>query len=494
MLQKKTSFFSRFMYSTHRVLGTLLSILFLMWFLTGLVLIYHTFPSANRKEKADRLEFISDRALPDIARVVKRIPGGAKIDHISVDRYLGQTLFHIQCGKQKYDLPADSVQQIPVIDGKRIAAVAFAWCKAPVARIDTLRKLDQWIPFGQLKKEFPIYKFYFKDKEKHQLYISSKSAEVLQFTSYGQRFWAWLGAIPHWVYFTSLRQDKDLWTLSVICLAIPGILMTISGIYVGIDAYVQRYKRKRTFSSPYKKKWYWWHHVTGMLFGIFVLTWIFSGMMSVVDTPQWVGKTHKEYPIDKVMASGKISPENYPLDYREVIKAYSGKVKSIEWDNFRDIPLYHIQTGKKKITLDASADTVRTLQLSPATVLQAVNAIQGSTVRKEIELLHQYDAYYIARSGHLPLPVYKITVNDADAGCYYINPATGEYRYVNTHSRWSFWLYQGMHSLKIKWLVNHPLVWIFVMWTLLIGGAIVSLSGVVLGIRYIVRKGNQLKA
>ena len=484
--------FRKLIYSTHRILGTLLSILFLMWCLTGFVLIYHTFPSANKKEKDARLEFISDEQLPDIASIIKQIPAGSEIDHIYLKRYLGQTIFQIQCGKQKYDIPADSTQQLPANDWKRIEAVANVWCQASIAKVDTLRELDQWIPFGQLKKEFPIYKFYFNDEEKHQLYVSSQSTEVLQYTSSDQRFWAWIGAIPHWAYFTSLRQDRDLWITSVVCLAALGILMTISGIYVGIDAYVQRYKRKGLFSLPYKK-WYWWHHITGMLFGLFVLTWIFSGMMSLVDTPEWLGKTHHEYPVSEVMAEGKISPENYPLDYREVIKAYSGKIKYIEWDNFRRIPLYNIQINQKKMTIDASDDTVKNLLLSEANVLEAVSAIYGKAMPSKVTLLQEYDSYYIARSGHLPLPVYKVAIDDPDASCYYVNPKTGQYRYVNNHSRWSFWLYQGMHSLKIKYLVNHPVIWTIVMWFLLIGASIVSLTGMRVGIRYIVRKWHRLK-
>ena len=137
-----------------------------------------------------------------------------------------------------------------------------------------------------------------------------------------------MGAIPHWVYFTILRQDKDLWVKSVVILSALGILMTVSGIWVGIDAYLQRYRRQKKLASPYKKKWYWWHHVTGVLFGIFVLTWIFSGMMSLVDTPSWLGRTRNESSVDRVLSHRNVSSLNYKLDYRTVVKAYSGKIKA----------------------------------------------------------------------------------------------------------------------------------------------------------------------
>lgn len=56
------------------------------------------------------------------------------------------------------------------------------WCDASVHRIDTLQEVDQWIPFGRLSEEMPIYKYYFDDPEQHQLYMTSRDGRVLQFT------------------------------------------------------------------------------------------------------------------------------------------------------------------------------------------------------------------------------------------------------------------------------------------------------------------------
>lgn len=42
---------TKLMYSIHRILGTLLCILFLMWFLSAFVMMYHRFPRVSAKEK-----------------------------------------------------------------------------------------------------------------------------------------------------------------------------------------------------------------------------------------------------------------------------------------------------------------------------------------------------------------------------------------------------------------------------------------------------------
>ena len=156
-------------------------------------------------------------------------------------------------GKETFRLPADSAEQLPIIDGAYIARVAALWCSAPVSRIDSLHALDQWIPFGRLKEEFPIYKFHFADHDGTELYISSRSGEVLQYTTRSERLWAWVGAVPHWVYFTLLRQDRELWIKTVIWLSGVGAIMVIAGLYVGIYVSVKlRWRKKKWFS--YKKK------------------------------------------------------------------------------------------------------------------------------------------------------------------------------------------------------------------------------------------------
>ena len=148
---------TKFMYTIHRVLGTLLSILFLVWFLSAFVMMYHGFPRASQAEKLEKLEPLSP-SLPSVSEITSRLPEGEKVKGIRLDRYLGQTIFHIRTDKGEHNLPADSVQALPVIDGSRIHRVASLWCNAPIDRIDTLNRLDQWIPFGSLKREFPIYK------------------------------------------------------------------------------------------------------------------------------------------------------------------------------------------------------------------------------------------------------------------------------------------------------------------------------------------------
>ena len=233
---------TKLMYSLHRILGTLLCILFLMWFLSAFVMMYHRFPRVSAKEKLQKQELLSTSgdSLPDITSVLSRLPKGEKVRKLTLDRSLGQTIFHIRTNKGIHELHLDPSDTLLIIDNEHIRQIASLWSSSPIAYIDTLHTLDQWIPFGELKKEMPIYKIHFADDAKTQLYISSQSGEVLQLSNRNERFWAWLGAIPHWVYFTWLRQDATLWSKTVIWLSGIGCLMVIAGIWVTVDVHTNR--------------------------------------------------------------------------------------------------------------------------------------------------------------------------------------------------------------------------------------------------------------
>ena len=55
---------TKLMYSIHRILGTLLCILFLMWFLSAFVMMYHRFPRVSAKEKMQKLDMLLRHSPP----------------------------------------------------------------------------------------------------------------------------------------------------------------------------------------------------------------------------------------------------------------------------------------------------------------------------------------------------------------------------------------------------------------------------------------------
>ena len=101
---------TKLMYSIHRILGTLLCILFLMWFLSAFVMMYHRFPRVSAKEKMQKLDMLSQTgdSLPDISSVTARLPRGVKVRSTILNLNTGHPEFSFSTTKGTLHFLADS--------------------------------------------------------------------------------------------------------------------------------------------------------------------------------------------------------------------------------------------------------------------------------------------------------------------------------------------------------------------------------------------------
>src|SRR5439155_507150 len=121
--------------------------------------------------------------------------------------------------------------------------VASAWIGQPasaaaVAAVD----VDQWTVQGSFRNLQPLWKYSWPDGQ--QVYVSAKSGEVVQYTTTASRLGAYLGPIPHWIYFTPLRRHQPEWSRLVIWMSGVGTFAASLGIVIGIWMYspAKRYR------------------------------------------------------------------------------------------------------------------------------------------------------------------------------------------------------------------------------------------------------------
>lgn len=480
----------RLLYSSHRFLGFIICILLSMWFFTGLVITYYPFPNVTNEQKYANMESIQmGNQSFNIFDSLNKIAQQEKIKKISLEQFQGQPFYHIKTDQKEYKLSSVAQQIEQNIDLNTIRAIAQRWSEKPISKIDTLAERDIWIMYNRYIKELPIYKIYFDDEEKHQLYISSKTGEVQQFTSFSERAWAYIGAIPHKLYIPALRKNTKLWADTVTVFSLIALFVGLSGLYVGIDACVRRYKNRKKIESPYRKKAYRWHHILGIIFSLFIITWSISGALSLRKAPQWMTKTHN--PIPMGIKGEAIGFDKFVLDYKEILEQYDS-VKRIEWSYFQDKPVYNVIIDNKRVSFDASSPIVQELNLTEIDIKNVVRYNHGE-VDYKVETISDYEDYYMPWTRSLPLPVYKVAVADEDNSIYYINPKNGDYKYVNNNRKIRKWLFFGLHYFHIKWLVDRPVLWTITLWTLTLGCLGVSLTGVWLGGRYYKRKFRKIK-
>lgn len=476
---------------THKILGLLLSILFLGWFLSGIVMIYHTFPGVSQADRLEKQQVVGGQ-LPDMAALLSRLPDSATVRSISMEMYFDRPAVYFQGSHTPSMLYADSLLPPGEVNPEIFQLTAARWCAAPVMRVDTMCSLDQWIPFGRLREELPVYKYTFQDEKRHQLYLASRTGRVLQFTDKDQRLWAWLGAIPHWVYFTSLRQNQSAWINFVKWTSGIGCIMCLAGLVLSVQL-AWRNRHKKLF-SPYRKRWFKWHYVSGLAFGVFAVTFAFSGMMSLMDIPDWMKKApeeNREMPGRGRRGGGgsRFEPAAYRLDYRRALAAVDS-VKRVEWLSWQGHPYYRLTTDTRTVHIDAS-DTaaVRPFRLTEEMIRQEAVRMYGDSIPYRLEWLTTYDEdYYGRKKERVPLPVYRIVADDEMHTRHYYDPLTLMQRRVDDDGRLRRLLYSGLHSLDFKFLADRSVLWHIVMYVLLIGGSFLSLTGVVLSMKWVIRK------
>src|SRR5690606_22615116 len=113
-----------------------------------------------------------------------------------------------------------------------------------------------------------------------EVYVSIPNAQVAVYTTTQSRALAWLGTIPHWLYFTSLRLNQPLWYDIVVWASTLGCVMALLGLALAFTQYrrTQPFDLKRAI--PYRGPMRW-HYLLGAVFGVFTLTWVFSGLLSM---------------------------------------------------------------------------------------------------------------------------------------------------------------------------------------------------------------------
>jgi len=320
--------------------------------------------------------------------------------------------------------------------------------------------------------------------------------------------------IPHFLYFAPLRLNQPLWRQIVLWTSGIGIAVALLGIVLGIV----QLKITRPFSFkrigsylPYSGSMRW-HYVTGLVFGVFTLTFVFSGWLSM-EPWGWATKAGRfGGGLREAFTSNAGDLSAFPAlnaDAWQTIAA--GKpIKEVEYVRVQDEPFFLVRRDPDAgagteirghepyyaIRARDAAQTVvnaRTLQLhdrdfSSDSLLARVKQAVPDTAVVNAEMLTTYDSYYYSRDGLATLPVLRVKLDDPDSTWLYIDPRMSQLvGRVHRLDRAERWLYNGLHSLDFSfWYYKRPL-WDVGMILLSLGGLTTSAIGLCLGMKRIVR-------
>ncbi|MGC3982603.1 MAG: PepSY domain-containing protein [Steroidobacteraceae bacterium] len=465
---------------THRYIGIAIGWLMLCWCLSGLVMLYITYPELHESERLAALDTLEMSTCCNIPADL--LDEDRAVSAVVVEMFNQQPVLRVQPDVGPTELVnLRTGERVELIDEAAALNVARRYqintgLRGEPRVRDLIEESDQWTVYPRYGDYLPLYHIDLNDAAGTEVYVSSVTGTVVQKTQRMQRFWNWLGSVPHWLYFKAIRQDGALWFQVVVWASSIGTFLTVFGLYLGV--WQLRRKSDNKLHSPYRG-WKYWHHVPGLLFGVMVLTWVFSGLLSMTPfswlesagSVQQARTLRGDLPDWKTMRQSllQMGDATLPIATVQVASAmFDGRLRYVT----------ETRNGARTRLDDR-------WQIAPLSQLEQdrIGALLGGL---HVDLMTQEDTYYYAQTGKpIILPVLRaLSDNQSSDERYYLDATTGALlSRVDAGAYWYRWLHTGLHRLDFHALLRMRPLRDILMWTLLLGASTVCLTGVWLGVR-----------
>src|SRR5690606_17756162 len=242
-------------------------------------------------------------------------------------------------------------------------------------------------------------------------------------------------------------------------------VMALLGLILGVTQYrkTEPFNLKRAI--PYRGLMRW-HYILGVVFGLFTLTWVFSGLLSM-EPYAWTNS--RGVSVDPALfAEGELDLAQFPplnrYDWEALGKGNEIKQVDLQWIGRAPYLLasysvptsagsekrdrlhqpYNIvgQSDAESMLIDARGRIVNGFDQNE--LVEKLDANVDASVT-EVALLDDYDDYYYSRGGQLPLPALRVKFDDPAQSWIYVDPERSELlTMVTKASRVERWLYNGL--------------------------------------------------
>ena len=490
--------FKRALIFVHRWMGVFFCLLFLSWFASGFVMMYWQYPqvsAADRLSRAPLLDASQIHVSP--AQAYARLETNTSPIEARLVTYDGRPAYRFRIGLGEISTVYADDGRIPEdFPADLTLRIAAAWTgQLPgAAQEEDNTEADQWTVSEEFADLRPLRKYSWADGE--QVYVSTVTGEVVQYTTRGSRLAAYFGAIPHWLYFTPLRKHGQRWGRVIIWASGLGTLAAILGITLGLWMYSpsRTYRRAgEPAGFPYHGSKHW-HAILGLFFGLFACSWAFSGMLSMDPFPKLqegaddtlgarlAAALRSEPPLEVFSAK---PPQSIVA---EAQADFGSPVKQLELTSCAGQPAYLavLQTNETRVIPVLGRPAA---EFDRDRIIDALDRAARPFAFAAVRRVTEYESYYLDRDNKLPLPAIFVQFNDPVRSTYYIDPKTARIvQSYNSSSRWNRWLYHGLHSLNLPWLYKHRPAWDIAVILLLLGGASLSVTALILAWNVLWRK------
>lgn len=476
----------------HRWSGIFVCLLFAIWFASGAILIFVPFPSLSAGElhrRAEGIDLSRLRVLP--SQVVSSAPGASRLKLVSV---LGEPVYlagfpqpmHMNARRTVVPIAPKAISgetgrvfgPITATQAEKVAGEFIG--SEPVGVKGPLR-YDQWVISDMYDRFRPFFKVTLGDARETEVYVSAVTGQPVQLTTRGQRFWAWSGAVLHWIYFPPIRQSFALWLRLVWWVSLFALVSASAGVWLGIYRSMQSIAKKKSIS--FFRGWLKWHHTIGVFAFLFVLTWIFSGWLSM-DHGYWFDQgaasesqiaALRGTPLSAIASSVSLS------DIRAAAPASEIDFEAVDGHAF----LLAVGAGEKPriwwpmLHTSSVRLPIGELQRGVASAWPGVPISYRGPASTNSIYYDSEDLYPNTVQFYLGAPRNTSV---------YVDSMSGDIVAVVDGSRRAYaWLFYGLHTLKVPGLISHPMLRESIELLLLAAGFALSITGIYLGYRRVRR-------
>lgn len=369
-------------------------------------------------------------------------------------------LFHL--GRDRNIVFADNGQALIAFSPDLNLRTAATWSGRPAssARVEKMTAVDQWTVGGIYRQYAPLMRYSWPDGQ--QVYIAAASGEVVQYTTRKSRVFAYFGPVAHWLYFTPLRKNGQLWSRIVIWLSGGATVVALLGLFAGLSLY---WPSKRIPFAGTKRL----HMILGLFFGFLACTWAFSGMLSMDPFPS---ESRQDQRIPEALAGEPFAIENFAA--RSPRQALLGQ-------EAKELDFVSVPGASWYVAMRDGG------QMNVIPVTGRFDAAEF--VRRAAAPIGVHALHWVEPTREAPVRALFVELNDAVHSRFHIDPRTA--RIIDSYSsdQWpERWLYHGLHWINLPWLYDHRPAWDIVVLILMLGGTALSVTSMIIGWRFLTRK------
>lgn len=454
----------------HRWLGVAFCLLFAMWFASGLVMHFVPYPALEETERVAGLASFSPADVTVTPNDALKALEGHPVRRLRLVA-VGGTPVYVARRDEGTLYALEGRHGRPLVVNEAFA-LASARAHAQARGLDAARATigareshDQWTVANGFDVHRPLYRVTLNDAADSELYVSSVTGEVVLDSVRLERGWNWVGSVLHWIYPTILRKHWSAWDGTVWWLSLVAMIGAVTGTVLG----VLRLKGMRSPSLSPFRGWMKWHHLLGLACALFVLTWIFSGWLSMDHGRLFSRGVICENERMRIEGGGLSAPD-LPQP-----NAPARKQREVEWFLFAGEVIMRAigESGAREVL----AGGQRSPWLPAAHMAAAARALGAQCTQS---LLRKDDAYP-ARTVAADAPAYRVICGET---WFHIDGTDGRVIEKLDPSRRAYrWAFQALHTFDFPVMAVRPALRTLVIAVLCVAGFAFSVTGAVIGWR-----------